>query len=96
MVAGTIYLNTGGVRLNVARTIMHPLYQKSTISNDIGLVQTTQFFVYNYYVQPIALPSWNIGSGYTMTASGWGLLTVIAYKYIIQYYFYTKLPFVIA
>ncbi|XP_077285472.1 chymotrypsin-2-like [Arctopsyche grandis] len=71
--AGSIYLNSGGVRLNVAKTIKHPEYNPNTISNDIGLVKTVQSFTYGKYIKPLSLPTFNIGGGYSVRVSGWGL-----------------------
>lgn len=82
VVAGTIYLNSGGVRLDVAILIKHPSYDRKTISYDIGLVKTVQSFYYNSFVQPIPLATWDVGSGFNMKVSGWGLTSVNIIAYI--------------
>jgi len=60
---------------DIAQILAHPAYDRSTISNDITLIQTTSPIQFNSRVQTIDLPSQDqVFSGQACQISGWGEL----------------------
>lgn len=72
VLAGTIYLNQGGVRRNVRRIISHERY--GNFQNDIALLELAQGFQLSSSIATIALRRSTVPAGSTVTISGWGRL----------------------
>lgn len=71
-VVGTTTLNSGGTRYSINRIVNHASYNSATIANDISLLRTSSSITGSSLVASIPLSSSSIGSGVTVTLSGWG------------------------
>ncbi|XP_005999188.2 trypsin-like [Latimeria chalumnae] len=67
--------------LNVAKVISHPYYNSQNLDNDIMLIKLAQSAHFDYYVQPIHLPSRCAAAGTWCTVSGWGNLLTNGVSY---------------
>lgn len=76
VVVGTTTLNAGGTVYTLERIITHAGYDYETIQNDVGLLRVTSAIVGSSTVTSIPIGSSYIGSGLTVTLSGWGLTSV--------------------
>lgn len=72
VLAGTIYLNRGGVRRSVRRIISHERY--GNFRNDIAVMELQQAYQMGSSISTIALRRTAVPSGSTVTISGWGRL----------------------
>ncbi|EFA05748.1 chymotrypsin BI [Tribolium castaneum] len=72
-VLGITDLNgSGGVQAQASRAINHPNYSSSTLANDIALIQLSTSVATSSNVKTISLASSTLGSGVSVTVSGWG------------------------
>ncbi|XP_044261229.1 transmembrane protease serine 9-like [Tribolium madens] len=69
---GLINLSSGGVQVQASRAISHPNYSSSTLANDIALIQLSSSVALSSTVKTISLGSSTLGSGVSVTVSGWG------------------------
>lgn len=72
VLAGTVYLNSGGVRRSVRRIISHERY--GNFRNDIAVMELQQAYQMGSSISTIALRRTAVPSGSTVTISGWGRL----------------------
>ncbi|XP_050095976.1 serine protease SP24D-like [Anopheles aquasalis] len=70
VLAGTINLNTGGVRRAVARVLPHERY--GNFRNDVALLLLQQPLATSSTVRPIALRTAEVPAGSEVIISGWG------------------------
>jgi secreted trypsin-like serine protease len=55
------------------RVVIHPQYEKTTLKNDIALIELPAPIVFDGYKQPICLPKPNmVTQGKNLYAAGWG------------------------
>ena len=73
---GTIIRNSGGVLHDVSQIVTHPGYDGWNYANDITVIQTTTFIIFNNNVRAISLACWTIGGNVHAEVSGWGQLSV--------------------
>ncbi|GJQ83330.1 hypothetical protein Trydic_g15638, partial [Trypoxylus dichotomus] len=73
VVAGSLYLSTGGTQYNVANIIVHPNWNPSTIKNDLAIIEIDGEFGCTDSVRSIPLKSHYIEEK-DCVASGWGRL----------------------
>ncbi|XP_077286382.1 chymotrypsin-2-like [Arctopsyche grandis] len=71
--AGITSLNTYDAVLHVNKIILHPDFIPEDELNDIALLKTLQHFVFSIRIAPADFPIYDLGSGYTMSVSGWGV-----------------------
>lgn len=76
IVVGTIFLRSGGILHQTSAIIIHPEYNRTSISNDISVVQTTTTITFTTNVHQIGLGSSYVGGGVFALASGWGRIRV--------------------
>lgn len=70
----------GQVRQNISnandgRFVVHPLYNETDITNDVGLIHLPQKLQFNEYIKPVKLASNEFFNSYTNSPaviSGWG------------------------
>lgn len=85
---GSNYLDHDGDFYNVSQIIPHETFSSLLKTNDIGILKVDRPIVFNLKVQPINLPVDDIGSGESLTLSGWGRLYV---SNIFQIYIFSSL-----
>ncbi|XP_035793654.1 serine protease SP24D-like [Anopheles albimanus] len=73
VLAGTISLNTGGVRRAVARVLPHERY--GNFRNDVALLLLQQPLATSSTIRPIALRTTEIPVGSEVIISGWGRIS---------------------
>lgn len=76
VVAGSVSLTSGGEQYNVAAALYHADFNNRNLQNDIALIKTSQTIQMNQYIQAVPVNRQNIGSGQSLTLSGWGLTSV--------------------
>lgn len=64
-----------GQQRSLSNIITYPEYNPTTRENDIAVVKAFIPFVYNTALRPIPLESAQVGSGRSVTVSGWGATT---------------------
>ena len=89
VVVGTNNLTRGGIEHKSKRLIVHPNYNRTALTGDIGLIELDSPLNFSSTVRPISLPSRNIILPLTpVVATGWGTKSVsilpIIYIYIIR------------
>lgn len=74
ILAGSTFNNRGGVKIGVAKIIMHENYDDETQDNDIALIQLSTPLRFSSSIQPIALPNDNqiVPDNSYCLVSGWG------------------------
>lgn len=73
--AGSFDLHHNGYKYNIGRVVNHPDYNStgSIGDHDISLLYTTEAMRFNRFVQPIALPTTDVGVDVPVTVAGWGM-----------------------
>ncbi|KAJ3652786.1 hypothetical protein Zmor_018719 [Zophobas morio] len=71
---GTITLNpdSGSTVVTTTNKIVHPNYNPSTLANDVALIRLDSAITFSTNIQAITLASSSLGSGVSVTVSGWG------------------------
>lgn len=75
VLAGTNNLRKGGARYNPDKLFTHPLYNKPSFHNDIGLIRLKEDIVFNERVKPIEYLWHEVPNNSTITLTGWGRLS---------------------
>lgn len=75
-VVGTLTLNKGGDRFNIAKAISHKYYMPSIIRHDIALLKVEKEFPTNDIYKPIALNVIRTPGGVHLRLTGWGMTSV--------------------
>lgn len=65
-------MSSSGVQAQASRIISHPNYSSNTLANDIALIQLSTSVAISNTVKTISLASNTLGSGVSVTVSGWG------------------------
>ncbi|GJQ77599.1 hypothetical protein Trydic_g8800, partial [Trypoxylus dichotomus] len=73
-VAGTIFLNSGGVSRGSASLLIHAQYNSNTLVNDIAVVRVSQAFGIGGNIQQISLNTANTGAVNAILV-GWGRIS---------------------
>ncbi|XP_055693449.1 chymotrypsin-2-like [Lutzomyia longipalpis] len=75
IVVGVLKLSDLGERYDVAKFIIHPLFNNATLLNDVGLIRTSTEVKFSQKVQPIQMApaDFFIGPGIWLQLIGWGL-----------------------
>ncbi|XP_031768972.2 transmembrane protease serine 9-like [Galleria mellonella] len=75
---GSIHANSGGVVHELNLIILHENYITSTLDNDIAILRTSTYIVYNNIVRPavIAGTAYNLYDNSVVWAVGWGSTSV--------------------
>lgn len=69
---GTTTLSSGGTGYVLSNILNHPSYNSATIANDISILRTASSIAGSSVVASIPISSASVGSGVTVTLSGWG------------------------
>lgn len=72
VLVGTLNRIVGGVVYESSRISNHPEYHATSRANDISLVETAIPVVFDFQTSPVALATNFTGSGFDVTAIGWG------------------------
>lgn len=70
---GTIYQDVSGTFIEIKKCTIHPSFEYGKIANDIALLHTVGYIVFNKIIQPVRLP-WvgiSIERMVKVNASGW-------------------------
>ncbi|CAK1543136.1 unnamed protein product [Leptosia nina] len=81
IVLGSVFLFSGGTRIQSRNIALHPLWSPELLRNDIGVIYLPHDIQFSAYISPVALPSKEdeeesfsgiraIASGYGITADG--------------------------
>lgn len=70
VMAGSNFLNSGGVFHQAQSIRVHPSYNRVTFANDVGILQVTTPFQWTARVQPVVLGSAFTGGGVSVTFTG--------------------------
>ncbi|XP_045510172.1 chymotrypsin-2-like isoform X2 [Colias croceus] len=74
VLAGTNTISSGGSRYEVAQIVNHEKFNRSSLVNDIALLETKNEFEFGPKIAPIALASKETPVGTETTAVGWGVI----------------------
>lgn len=82
-VVGALHLSSGGVVVELNKITPHENYDQSKIRNDVSLIRTAEEIVFTDYIQPIALPTQDIGESEVLL-SGWGRTSVSPHIFLFD------------
>lgn len=83
-VVGALRQFSGGIAMDVNKIITHDAFRYDTAENDIALIRTVKDIIFNYKIQPIALPKGEVAYGQPVVVSGWGVNEVIRIQLYCQ------------
>lgn len=75
-VVGAVRRHFDGASVKVDKIIRHSEWDRTKLANDIALIRTASEIAFSANVQPIALPSSNVGGNAPLLLSGWGARSV--------------------
>ena len=60
--------------VTLKKIIIHPLYDRRSLNNDIAMIQLSRKVKYNKFIRPACVPSsgFEVASGTDAFVSGWG------------------------
>lgn len=77
VVAGTNYLDKGGVEYEIEEMILHSMFNPNRATNDIALLKVSKDIEFNEFVQPIPYATKEVATpGHKAVVTGWGRLEV--------------------
>lgn len=78
IVAGAHHISEDGVTYKLNQSIVHENYNRSSLENDIALLQTTRPISFSENVLPVALSNKHVDGGVRAVVSGWGRLVAVS------------------